>query len=85
MMVFPNLNLKGNKMILCINCKYFEIAQGARTTFAKCTRGRVNSPVDGSPTPLDELPYCSIERNSTVPEKCQMDAIYFVEKETANV
>ena len=74
-----------NTMKLCINCKYFEVAENARNTFAKCTRGRVLSPVDGCPTPLDELPYCSIERSSTVPEKCQMDAIYFVEKETANV
>ena len=72
-------------MKLCINCKYFEVAENARNTFAKCIRGRVLSPVDGCPTPLDELPYCSIERSSTVPEKCQMDAIYFVEKETENV
>jgi len=72
-------------MKLCINCKYFEVAENARNTFAKCTRTRVLSPVDGCPTPLDELPYCSIERSSIVPEKCQMDAIYFVEKETENV
>ena len=72
-------------MKLCINCKYFEVAENARNTFAKCTRGRVLSPVDGSPTTLDELPYCSIERIVTDPEKCQMDAIYFVEKETENV
>ena len=66
-------------MLLCINCKYFEVPVDSRNTFAKCTRGRVLSPVDGSPTPLDELPYCSIERNSTVPERCQMSAIYFEE------
>jgi len=64
-------------MLLCINCKYFEVAENARNTFAKCTRGRVLSPVDGSPTPLDELPYCSVERNSTLPDRCQLSAIYF--------
>jgi len=64
-------------MKLCINCKYFEVAENARNTFAKCTRGRVLSPVDGSPTPLDELPYCSVERNSTLPDRCQLSAIYF--------
>jgi len=66
-------------MKLCIDCKYFEVAKGERNSFAKCTRGRVLSPVDGSPTPLDELPYCSIERNSTAPERCTIEAIYFEE------
>jgi len=64
-------------MKLCIDCKYFEVEKSSRTSFARCTRKRVTNPVDGSPTPLDELPYCSIERNSTLAERCTIEAIYF--------
>jgi len=69
-------------MKFCINCIYYTCKESHKPEFGKCARKVTISPVDGSPTPYDDLPYCSIERkNYETQDTCRMEANYFVAKE----
>jgi len=69
-------------MKLCIDCKFYVCQKDSTPHFGKCSRKSIASPVDGSPTPYDDLPYCSIERkNYETQDTCRMEANYFVAKE----
>ena len=73
-------------MKLCIDCKCYQLNPYSHARYGKCTRNDVNSPVDGSVVPIDDLPYCSVERkNYEALDTCGIEAKYFVAKETDNV
>ena len=75
-----------NTMKFCINCKHYLLGNGSKPQYGKCARLSTISPVDGCPTPIGDLPYCSTERKDyETQDTCRMEANYYVEKETANV
>jgi len=70
-------------MKLCINCKFYHQVgiEKDKTHLAKCTSLSVISPVDGKPTPIDQLEWCSVMR---LPhdKNCGLAAILYSEKES---
>ena len=54
-------------MKYCINCKHYYLQPEARdkTNLGRCLVQSVISPVDGKPTPPDQLEFCSVMRLPT--------------------
>jgi len=73
-------------MKLCINCKNYSLLPDAKekTHLAKCLALSVNSPVDGKPTPIDQLEWCSVMRMPHNKD-CGLSAILYSEKESNHV
>ena len=73
-------------MKLCINCKHYQQVgiEKEKTHLAKCTAFSVISPVDGKPTPIDQLEWCSVMRMPHNKD-CGLAAILYSEKESNHV
>ena len=70
-------------MKLCINCKHYYLQPEARekTHLGRCKALSVISPVNGEPTPVDQLEFCSVMRLAASKE-CGLTAQLFTEKES---
>jgi hypothetical protein len=73
-------------MKLCINCKFYQQVgvEKEKTHLSKCTALSVTSPVDGKPTPTDQLEWCSVMRMPSNKD-CGLSAILYSEKESNHV
>ena len=73
-------------MKLCINCKnyYLQPEAGNKTHLGRCKYKSVLSPVDGQPTPTDQLEFCSVKRLPS-DKDCGLAALLFTEKESNHV
>ena len=74
------------QMKLCINCQhyYLQPEAGNKTHLARCQALSVTSPVDGKPTPTDQLEFCSVMRLASN-NVCGLPAILYSEKESNHV
>lgn len=73
-------------MKLCINCQHYHLVgtDPDKTHLAKCTALSVTSPVDGKPTPIDQLEWCSVMRMPH-DKTCGLAALLYKEKEVTHV
>lgn len=73
-------------MKLCINCNhyYLQPEAGNKTHLGRCKYKSVLSPVDGQPTPVDQLEFCSVKRLPS-DKDCGLAALLFTEKESNHV
>ena len=73
-------------MKLCINCHhyYLQPEAGNKTHLARCQALSVISPVDGKPTPVDQLEFCSVKRMPQ-DKDCGLSALLYKEKESNHV
>jgi hypothetical protein len=73
-------------MKLCINCKHYYLQPDAygKTHLGRCQALSVKSPVNGEPTPPDQLDFCSVMRLAHNKD-CGLSAIRYEEKEVPNV
>lgn len=73
-------------MKLCINCQHYHLVgtDPDKTHLAKCTALSVTSPVDGKPTPIDQLEWCSVMRMPH-DKTCGLAALLYKEKESNHV
>jgi len=67
-------------MKLCINCKHYVVDDSLpKTKYSRCGRIWRISPVDGEKSPLEQLPYCSVERLANGTQHCDQEGQFFEE------
>ena len=63
---------------------YLQPEANGKTHLGRCSFNSVTSPVDGQPTPPDQLEFCSVKRMPT-DKDCGLTGLLYQEKESNHV